>query len=92
MNIDIVYSKSSLNFLDKNSNKLSRNKSDTLLLQAIKKIYKLEIVSIDIKMLEGLDNTYRIRKGDIRIIFTIDQCSNVTVLSVNEIDFRGNIY
>jgi len=91
MNIEIIYSKSSLVFLDTNGDKISRDASDLLIVKAIKKIYKIEVVSIDVKMLKGESGLYRIRKGNIRIIFHIDKNRNVTVVSVNEIDFRGSV-
>lgn len=92
MNIEIIYSKSALTFLSKNSNKLSIEDSDLLIVKAIKKIYKIGVVSIDLKMLKGENGLYRIRKGDMRIIFFIDKDGNAVVASVSEIDFRGSIY
>ena len=53
MTIDIVHSKASLSFFDKNEHLLSRDECDVLLLKAIKKIYKLSIESIDIKAMKG---------------------------------------
>jgi mRNA-degrading endonuclease RelE of RelBE toxin-antitoxin system len=92
MTIDIVHSKASLSFFDKNEHLLPRDECDVLLLKAIKKIYKLSIESIDIKAMKGEKNTYRIRKGTFRIIFKIDANGTLIVASVNDIDFRGNVY
>lgn len=41
-----------------------------------------------IKM-KGLDRTYRLRMGSIRIIYIITQSNRVKVI---DIDYRGNIY
>lgn len=46
MNIEIIYSKSALAFLSKNSDKLSIEDSDLLIVKAIKKIYKIEVASM----------------------------------------------
>lgn len=92
MTIDIVYSKASLSFLDKNKQTLSRDESDMLLIKGIKKLYKISIESIDIKAMKGEKRVYRIRKGTLRIVFKIDENGTIIVVSVSAIDFRGNIY
>ena len=92
MTIEIVYSKAALSFLGKNQQALSRDESDTLLIKAIKKLYKLSIESIDIKAMKGEKGLYRIRKGNVRIVFRVNENGTVIVVSVNAIDFRGNIY
>ncbi len=92
MRVELDYSKSSLKFLDQNSALLSRDESDKLVIKAIKKIYKISIESIDVKKLKGDDALFRIRKGDIRIVFSSDRDGKIIIASINEIDFRGNIY
>ncbi len=92
MTIEIVYSKASLSFFEKNKQTLSRNESDALLIKGIKKLYKLSIEAIDIKAMKGEKGLYRIRKGTVRIVFRVDENGTVTVVSVHAIDFRGNIY
>lgn len=92
MTIEIVYSKASLSFFEKNKQTLSQDESDALLIKGIKKLYKLSIEAIDIKIMTGEKGIYRIRKGNIRIIFRIDDNGTIVVVSVNAIDFRGNIY
>lgn len=44
----------------------------------------------DVKKLQGYKNTYRLRVGDIRVVYTIDE--NTKELTIIDIDFRGNIY
>jgi mRNA-degrading endonuclease RelE of RelBE toxin-antitoxin system len=92
MNLEIIYSKSSLSFLAKNTSNITRDESDQLIIKAVKKIYKISIESIDLKALKGEKGVYRIRKGDIRIIFRLDKDGNISVASVNNIDFRDSIY
>jgi len=49
-------------------------------------------VNIDLKKLKGIfNNTYRIRKGNIRIIFQYYK-QEIHIVSVENIDFRGNVY
>ncbi len=92
MNLEIAYSKSALSFIDKNQDTLTRDESDTLIIKAVKKIYKLSIESVDLKALKGEKSVYRIRKGSIRIIFGLNKNGNISVASVNNIDFRGGVY
>lgn len=92
MTLEIVYSKASLCFFEKNKQTLSQDESDALLIKAIKKLYKLSIESIDIKAMKGEKGLYRIRKGTVRIVFRVNENGTVIVVSVNAIDFRGNIY
>ncbi|MEK6646988.1 MAG: hypothetical protein AABY84_09980 [Candidatus Firestonebacteria bacterium] len=48
-------------------------------------------INIDLKKLEGeWEGYYRIRKGKIRIIFSINKTDKV--LFVENIDFRGDVY
>ena len=92
MKVEIVYSKASLSFFEKNKQTLSQDESDVLLIKGIKKLYKLSIESIDIKAMKGEKGSYRIRKGNVRIVFRVDENGTIIVVSVNAIDFRGSIY
>ncbi len=42
----------------------------------------------DIKKLTGLENEYRLRVGDLRVLFTVEN----DIITVNEIKPRGQIY
>lgn len=42
-----------------------------------------------VKKMNGMDHTYRLRVGKIRIIYAIDARNAVEVI---DIDYRGNIY
>jgi mRNA interferase RelE/StbE len=92
MNVDIIYSKQVSSFLLKNSDLLSEEKLDTLIIHALKKIYDIEDINIDLKRLKGkLTGFFRIRKGNIRIIFSIAK-KEIVIVFVRQVDFRGNIY
>lgn len=42
----------------------------------------------DIKKLTGFENEYRLRVGDLRVLFTIEN----NIITVNEIRPRGQVY
>ena len=88
----ISYSKEADKFLKKNKGNISEDEVDALVILAVKKILKIEDSSIDLKKLKGkYRGSFRIRRGDTRIIFTIRKEDVVTVF-VHYIDFRGNVY
>lgn len=91
MRIEIEYSKKSLKFLAKNKNILTESQTDELIFLAIKKL-KNQNVNINLKKLTAQNGAYRIRKGDIRIVFTIDENGEVMIISVEKIGFRGGVY
>lgn len=90
--IDIVYSKSAEAFIEKNSVLLDFATSNTLLIKAMRTILHIEQSNIDLKKLKGISPAiYRIRKGDIRILFRYEN-GEIIVVHVETIDFRGNVY
>jgi len=91
MKIDIVYSKKALKFLSKN-NFLNDKEVDELVIKAIKIIKLKEEINLDLKVLKGYENFYRIRKGKIRIIFSINEDNEIIISFINEIGYRGDIY
>ena len=54
-----------------------------------KAIYKLPDNG-DIKAMQGHQNTYRLRVGDYRILYTVD--NDVLIVRVIEVGNRGDIY
>lgn len=53
---------------------------------------KIEQINIDLKPLKGeFAGMYRLRKGNIRIIFSYEQ-GEIVIASVETVDFRGNVY
>ncbi|HOV13985.1 MAG TPA: cytotoxic translational repressor of toxin-antitoxin stability system [Spirochaetota bacterium] len=90
--IIIIYSKESDKFLDKNQGIVNKKIINELLIKSLKKIFKDEIINIDLKALKGeYENFYRIRKGKIRIIFELKD-DNTIVVNVIKIGFRGDVY
>ncbi len=92
MNLQIRYSKKANKFLETNSNTITEEKVDTLIISAIKKIFKIGDTNVNLKKLKGkLKGGFRIKKGNIRIIFFLKK-DKILEASVHDIDFRGNIY
>jgi mRNA interferase RelE/StbE len=92
MNLEIGYSKKANKFLEKNPEAITEEEVDTLIISAAKKIFKIDKSNIDLKKLKGkLKGYFRIKKGDIRIIFSLRKDKILKAL-INDIDFRGNIY
>lgn len=48
----------------------------------IERIAKLQLEGLDIKALKGRSGVYRIRVGNYRIIFSIDQSKKTNILSI----------
>lgn len=80
MKYRIMIQKSAEKFLKKQNKKTQER-----LLEAI---YKLP-QGMDVKKLRGHD-LYRMRVGNIRILYTVDDV--IKVISVEEIDTRGDVY
>ena len=60
-------------------------KKRTSISNILEKIHKKDFSNLDIKKLKGVENIFRVRKGGIRIIYTISKDSNIEIL---KIDFR----
>ena len=70
LDLKVQYSKKALNFISKNVQVITEEDVDNVIILAVKKLFKLEESSIDVKPLKGnLKGTYRIRKGKLRITF-----------------------
>ena len=42
----------------------------------------------DIKKLSGFENEYRLRVGNLRVLFTLEE----NIITINDIDSRGQVY
>ena len=92
MNIEIQYLKKADKFLAKNSNVITKDGVDALIIKAIRKIFKNEDINIDLKSMSTMENYYRIRKGNVRIVFCIDENDELIVSIVETIGYRGDVY
>lgn len=77
---NIIFEKAAQKFLDKQD----KNKR----LRLYKAIYNLPS-GTDIKKLKG-HNLYRLRVGDCRVLYTIDDA--IRLIDIQNIDNRGDIY
>jgi len=92
MNLRIDYSKQSIKFLKKNPHLLTIEQVDELIIKAMKRLLKNENTNIDLKSLQGdKKGYYRIRVGNVRIIFSFLE-NQLVVAFVENIGFRGDIY
>ncbi len=92
MNLRIDYSKQSIKFLKKNPHLLTIEQVDELIIKAMKRLLKNETTNIDLKSLQGNQKGYyRIRIGNIRVIFSYLE-NTIVIASVENIGFRGDIY
>ena len=62
-------------------NKLSQ-KELTVVKDVLEKIKKGEMENFDMKKLKGADNFFRVRKGDIRIIYRINEKEEIILLNI----------
>jgi len=60
-------------------------------IRILSKIYKLPFGN-HIKKMEGYDNRYRLRVGDIRVIYELHADGTTLVILVVEIGNRGDVY
>ena len=92
MNLKISYSKEADKFLKRNRDNITEDEVDSLIIIATRKILKIEEAHVDLKKLKGrYRGSFRIRKGDIRIIFSLKK-EDTPIAFVQDIDFRGNVY
>lgn len=54
----------------------------TIVKDVLVKIKKGETANLDMKKLKGADNFFRIRKGDIRIIYRINEKEEIILLNI----------
>ncbi len=97
MIIKLKYSKKAKKFLSKNSSSITEKQIEQFAILSIKKLIMLEDVNINLIALKGkLKGFYRIRTGNIRIIFNLQNDKETTdvfiVFFANDIDYRGNVY
>ncbi|MCM1326949.1 MAG: type II toxin-antitoxin system RelE/ParE family toxin [Bacteroidales bacterium] len=77
----IIFEKEAQKFLDKQD----KNKR----MHLYRAIYKLP-EGTDIKKLKGCNNLYRLRVGDCRILYTVDEV--IKLIDIENIDNRGDVY
>ncbi|MCF8242722.1 MAG: hypothetical protein K9J16_15190 [Melioribacteraceae bacterium] len=88
--LQIDYEKRADKFLAKNN--IPSEEIFDLIKKAVRKINGKE-ENIDLKMLRGkLLGLFRIRRGDLRIIFNYSDSGKTIIVTVVNIDYRGSVY
>ena len=62
-------------------NKLSQ-KERSVIKDVLEKVKFGNVANLDIKKLKGIDNCFRIRKGEIRMIYRINENGDVALLDI----------
>ena len=92
MKLEISCSKASDRFLSKNRELMTEDELERLIIQSVRKILKIEDVALDIKSLKDKYRGYfRIRKGKIRIIFSLKK-DKVLIALIHAVGLRKDIY
>ncbi len=86
MNYTIIYNSDSEKFLDKLDDKTYKKIS--LKLNKLKENPHKN--NLDIKKLQGKENTFRLRVGDYRILYTLE--NNILIIFVIKIGHRKDAY
>lgn len=92
-NVKLTYLKKSIKFLDKNKDILTESQVDELIIKFIKKLFYKIDTNIDFKQMKGnIQNIYRIRKANLRIIVKVIDDEIIVEAIIQDIGFRGDIY
>lgn len=90
--IAITYSKQAQKFLAQKSAALTESQTSSLIQKAMQKLLKIEENNSDVVALHGeLQGLYRVRKGDVRIIFGYRN-DEIILVRIERIDWRGQVY
>ncbi len=92
VSLQIRYERKAEKFLLRNQNKITDKETRELIIKAVGKFMGKD-ENIDIVKMKGeFEGYFRIRKNDLRIIFSIYEDENTIVVTVANIDFRGSVY
>ena len=90
MTWQISFSKGVIKFLDRSS-EINEKEVVSLLKKALNRLINNSLENVDLKKLKGdWLGFYRVRRGDLRIIFEINFEKHE--LHAEKIDFRGSVY
>jgi len=90
--LKLTYLKKATKFLKKNAH-ISEEEVDALVIKFVKSHFYGIDVNCDYKQMQGtLTDTYRIRKGTIRIIVKVVNDEVMIEAIISDIGYRGGIY
>lgn len=58
----------------------------------LKSIFNDDVNSIDVKVMKGISNCFRMRLGNYRVIYTLDENGKLVIVKVIKAGSRGDIY
>lgn len=91
--LKLTYLKKAKKFLDKNKSVITESQVDELVIKFIMSRFFGKDTNVDFKQLQGsLENIYRIRKGNIRIIVKVANDEVIIEAIIEDIGYRGDIY
>ncbi|MBI5326207.1 MAG: hypothetical protein HZB41_13215 [Ignavibacteriae bacterium] len=91
MNVRIIYSNKAEKFL-KNTPLTNKSELESLILNAVKKLTGDKKVNVQLKALKGkLLGKFRIRKGNLRIIFWLEK-NEIIIVHIDFIGTRSDAY
>lgn len=92
ISLKIEYQRKAEKFLGRSQTKITADEVRSLIVKAVRRLTgKNENIDL-VKMKGEFDGYFRIRKNNLRIIFNIYEDDKEIVVTVVDIDFRGNIY
>ena len=93
MKVILNYTKSSIKFFKRHSNTLTKTQADKLIIKALQKVLLHHDVNVNVKAMKGdYLGYFRIRYRKVRIIIFINDEGQITVVTVENIGFRGRVY
>ena len=88
----LVYERKAEKLLTRNHSRISFKEAKELIMKAVRKLAgKKENIDL-VKMRGEFEGYFRIRKNDLRIIFSIAEYENEIIVTIKNIDFRGSVY
>lgn len=91
--LKLTYLKKAKKFLDKNKSVITESQVDELVIKFIMSRFFGKDTNVDFKQLQGsLENIYRIRKSNIRIIVKVANDEVIIEAIIEDIGYSGDIY
>jgi mRNA interferase RelE/StbE len=88
--LQIQFERKADKFFNKGNN--DKDEVSKLIIKAVRKLSGHD-ENVDVKYLKGVLKGYlRVRKGDLRIVFKIVEDEDLIIVTVSNIDFRGQVY
>lgn len=90
--LSFVWSKQVIKFLKKNIHRIDQDDVEKIIKAWIYKAFFGVDIAVDIKRMKGKQIRFRIRKWNIRIIFSIDHTGKIWIVAIEIVHRRGSVY